>query len=156
MENRYQKMKAQLDALNNEIEATQLEISKILLRLVVLAGFTNKMVKCESRIQRSYGNRYFKNDEKIVDIRFVATIGIADYASANEKIGIHAELGQVVEFIKSFFDVNNKAHKVVQLYEAALRADTGVVFELDGFLGKLYELSEMDDDSIKLLIEMRK
>lgn len=155
MENKYDSIKSTLENFNNDIRRTASELSLIVHRLLTLADFKNKTVVCTTRFRTQYINKYEKEDEELIDVEFQTFIGHADIKLVSEKQGFYEEFGRIIKFLKSFFDLDDDVRKV-RVNEGALKQQTGIMFNMYGLIGRLYELSEMDDDTLKLLIEMRK
>jgi hypothetical protein len=155
MENRYQKMKASVENLNEDISMAEAEISSILLRILEIAGFRNKKVFCTAEMMTRFRDRYNKVGMSLIDFEFTAVIMHKDMRLLNPKASEYEQLGEIVEFCKKFFDIDNKNDRRIKIYNAGKRDDAGVTFDLLGIIGKLYEISELDDDSLKLLIELK-
>jgi hypothetical protein len=156
MENRYQNMKATFDSLNDEIEMVEIEISSILLRILELAGFNNKKVSTDADLDIRYRDRYNKTNISLLDLNLTAHISHRDIKLLSPKASVYEQLGNIVEFLKRFFDIDNKNTRSITIYNSDKAKEASITFYLFGIIGKLYELSELDDDSLKLLIELKK
>jgi hypothetical protein len=156
MENRYQKMKASVENLNEDISMAEAEISSILLKILEVAGYRNKKVFCTAEFMAKYRDRYNKAGMHLIDFQFTATILHKDMKLLNPKASEYEQLGDIVEFLKRFFDIDNKNDRRIKIYNAGTKEQAAITFDLSGTIGKLYEVSELDDESLKLLIELKK
>jgi hypothetical protein len=156
MENRYQNIKATFDSLNDEIEIVESEISSILLRILELAGFNNKKVSIDADLDMTYRDRYNRTKRTLVDLNLTANIFHRDIKLLSPKASVYEQLGNIVEFLKRFFDIDNKNTRAITIYNSDRAKEVSITFYLFGIINRLYELSELDDDSLKLLIELKK
>jgi hypothetical protein len=157
MENRYQNIKATFEKLNDEIEMVEIETSSILLRILELAGFNNKKVSTDADLDIRYRDRYNKTNISLLDLNLIAHISHKDIKLLSPKESRYEQLGNIVEFLKRFFDIDNKNTRAVTINNSNKAEEVSITFYLFGIIDKkLYELSELDDDSLKLLIELKK